>query len=157
MPPRTSPVDLHDNAHTMDLLDHYAHDPMGGAAGLSQHAKAHLVEALRMRSDYFGFFAWQDEQAIGLINCFEGFSTFTAKPLLNIHDIVVMREHRRRGVGRILLAAAENCAIARGCCKLTLEVLDRNAAALAAYFTFGFAPYALDPAAGQAIFLQKFI
>ncbi|MDB5802646.1 MAG: family N-acetyltransferase [Rhodocyclales bacterium] len=156
--PRISPVDLRDDAHITSLialLDHYAHDPMGGATGLSQYARSHLIEMLRARADYFGFLAWQDEEPIGLINCFEGFSTFAAKPLLNVHDIVVKGEHRGRGVGAGLLAAAEACAVRRGCCKLTLEVLDRNSVAMAAYKAFGFAPYALDPAAGQAIFMQK--
>ncbi len=160
MSPRITPVDLHDRHHVtalIALLDHYAHDPMGGGTGLSQYARYHLVDALRTRTDYVGFFAWQGDEAIGLINCFEGFSTFAAKPLLNIHDIVVARMHRGRGIGRCLLAAAERCALDRGCCKLTLEVLDRNTVALAAYTAFGFAPYALDPKAGQAIFLQKLI
>ena len=44
-----------------------------------------------------------------------------------------------------------------GCCKLTLEVLDRNRVAMSAYISFGFVPYALDPAAGSAVFLQKLI
>jgi len=160
MPLRTSPLDLHDNTHTtalITLLDHYAHDPMGGATGLSLHAKAHLVEALRSRTDYFAHIAWLGDEAVGLINCFEGFSTFAARPLLNVHDIVVMREHRGKGIGRALLAAAEAHAIQRGCCKLTLEVLDRNAVAMSAYIAFGFAPYALDPAAGSAVFLQKLL
>ena len=44
-----------------------------------------------------------------------------------------------------------------GCCKLTLEVLSNNRRALAAYERAGFAPYVLDPAAGQALFLQKLL
>jgi len=157
---RISTVDLFDDAHTtalIALLDHYAHDPMGGATGLSPFARSHLIEALRSRQDYVGHIAWQDNEPVGLINCFEGFSTFAAKPLLNVHDIVVMQAHRGRGIGRALLAAAEASGRERSCCKLTLEVLDRNVVALAAYRAFGFAPYALGATAGQAIFLQKLI
>ena len=65
--------------------------------------------------------------------------------------------HRGQGVGQALLAAAEAHARERGCCKLTLEVLTGNAVALRSYERFGFAPYALDPAAGQASFMQKWL
>lgn len=141
------------------LLDHYARDPMGGGAGLSDFATAHLVERLGHHPGFVGFLAWETEgeeaRAVGLINCFEGFSTFAARPLLNIHDIVVRAERRAAGVGQALLRAAEDAARARGCCKLTLEVLSNNHRALASYARFGFRPYELDPAAGQALFLEK--
>ena len=52
---------------------------------------------------------------------------------------------------------AQQHAIDRGCCKLTLEVLTGNARALTSYLGFGFEPYALDPAAGQASFMQKWL
>ena len=65
--------------------------------------------------------------------------------------------HRRLSRGQALLAAAEQHARARGCCKLTLEVLTGNARALKSYLGFGFEPYALDPAAGQASFMQKWL
>ena len=97
------------------------------------------------------------ETPVGLINCFAGFSTFAARPLLNIHDVVVHADYRGRGIGRGLLAWAEQRARDLGCCKLTLEVLSNNTAAQAAYERAGFAPYVLDPAAGQALFLQKLL
>jgi GNAT superfamily N-acetyltransferase len=153
-----TPLDLQDPSHTaalLSLLDHYAHDPMGGGTGLSAYAQQHLLEALRARTDYVAFIAWVNDVAVGLINCFEGFSTFAAKPLLNVHDIAVLDAHRGQGIGRALLTAAEACATQRGCCKLTLEVLDRNSQAMVLYTNFGFELYALDPAAGSAIFLQK--
>ena len=144
----------------LDLLDHYAQDPMGGGEGLSEHARAHLVRELRVFPGFHGALAWLaaddgSETPVGLINCFTGFSTFAARPLLNIHDVVVHADYRGRGIGRGLLAWAEQRARDLGCCKLTLEVLSNNTAALAAYERAGFAPYVLDPAAGQALFLQK--
>ena len=45
----------------------------------------------------------------------------------------------------------------RGCCKLTLEVLEGNRGALEAYLQSGFRAYALDPAMGTAIFLEKLL
>jgi ribosomal protein S18 acetylase RimI-like enzyme len=76
---------------------------------------------------------------------------------MNIHDIAVLPGHRGAGVGQALLAAAEQHAKDRGCCKLTLEVLTGNTRALKSYLGFGFEPYALDPTAGQASFMQKWL
>ena len=146
----------------LDLLDHYAQDPMGGGEGLSEHARGHLVRELRVFPGFHGALAWLaaddgSETPVGLINCFTGFSTFAARPLLNIHDVVVHADYRGRGIGRALLVWAEQRARDLGCCKLTLEVLTGNTTALAAYDRAGFAPYVLDPAAGQALFLQKLL
>lgn len=145
---------LHADAF-IDLLEHYACDPMGGGAGLSDYAQANLVRELQAVPSFHGALAFVGDEAVGLINCFTGFSTFAARPLLNIHDIVTRRERRGRGVGQALLQWAEQRARQLGCCKLTLEVLSNNARAMASYERAGFAPYVLDPAAGQALFLQK--
>ncbi|MCB1956473.1 MAG: GNAT family N-acetyltransferase [Rhodocyclaceae bacterium] len=139
----------------LDLLDHYARDPMGGGAPLPDFTRAELVPRLAARPDFVAFLARVDDRWAGLVNCFEGFSTFAARPLLNIHDIVVHRGLRGRGVGQALLAAVADEARRRDCCKLTLEVLSNNRAALDSYRRFGFADYQLDPAAGTARFLQK--
>ena len=97
------------------------------------------------------------DQPVGLINTFEGYSTFKARPLLNVHDIAVLPAHRAQGVGQALLAACEAHARERGCCKLTLEVLSCNQRAMRSYERFGFAPYTLDPADGQALLMQKWL
>jgi ribosomal protein S18 acetylase RimI-like enzyme len=54
-----------------------------------------------------------------------------------------------------MLARVEMLARERGACKLTLEVLGGNRSALTLYERYGFAPYQLDPALGDARFLQK--
>jgi GNAT superfamily N-acetyltransferase len=141
----------------LDLLDHYAQDPMGGGTGLSAYAQQHLVERLRALPTFHGAMAFDGEHAVGLINCFTGFSTFAAQALLNIHDIVTRADRRGQGIGQALLGWAEQRAVELGCCKLTLEVLSNNQRALASYERAGFAPYVLDPQAGQALFLQKIL
>ena len=47
-------------------------------------------------------------------------STWSAAPVCEVQDVVVTGDHRRSGVGRDLLAAAEEIARARGCSRLLL-------------------------------------
>lgn len=151
-------ADYNNPQHANDLiqvLDAYAQDPMGGGEPLSEYAKQHLVPSLAKRADALSVLAYDGEQAIGLINCFEGFSTFYCKPLLNIHDVVVIKAYRGYGISQLMLQAIETMARQRDCCKLTLEVLSNNRPAISAYEKFGFKPYQLDPAAGQALFCEK--
>ena len=155
---RVAAVDLDDPAQAasfLALLDHYARDPMGGGDGLHPGVRARLPAALRMPPGFHGALAWQGADAVGLINCFTGFSTFAAQALLNVHDIVVHQDERGRGIGQSLLAWAETRARELGCCKLTLEVLKGNRGARDAYLDFGFRAYQLDPAMGQALFMEK--
>jgi GNAT superfamily N-acetyltransferase len=146
-----------DQAALIALLDHYARDTMGGGVPLEDAVKARLCADLAVRPMARSFIAWAGTEPIGLVNCIEAYSTFKASPLMNVHDLVVHAGHRGRGVGQALLAAAETYATARGCCKLTLEVLSGNATAMHSYDRFGFAPYQLDPSAGQALLLQKWL
>ena len=137
------------------LLDHYARDPMGGGEPLTDAVKATLVSELQKRPFALSILAFVDGDPAGLINAFEGFSTFKAKPLLNLHDITVRKAFRGRGLAQAMMRKAEDIAKVRGCCKLTLEVLSGNEVALKVYERFGFAAYQLDPEAGSARFLEK--
>ncbi len=146
-----------DQAETLvRLLDAYACDPAGGGQPLSPDVRRSLPQALAARPDAFSVMAYDAEgAAVGLVNCFEGFSTFAARPLVNVHDVVVLAHARGKGVAQCMLARVEEEARRRGACKLTLEVLSGNAPALNTYRRVGFAGYELDPAFGQALFLQK--
>jgi ribosomal protein S18 acetylase RimI-like enzyme len=142
-------------AYIVSLLDAYARDPMGGGEPLSGPVKQNLVASLGKIPRAFSILAMVDEKAAGLINCFEGFSTFKCKPLVNIHDVTVHPEYRGQGISQKMLEKVEEIALSRGCCKLTLEVLSNNQVAKSAYSKFGFADYELDPEAGPALFWQK--
>lgn len=147
-----------DRAALTALLDHYAHDPMGGGAPLAPEVLARLCDDLATRPFAFSFIAYSSSgEPAGLANCFEGYSTFKAAPLINIHDIVVHNGWRGQGVSQLLMQAIEQEARARKACKITLEVLTGNSVALKSYERFGFAPYALDPKAGTATFMQKWL
>lgn len=157
---RIEPTRLDDAGHAgalLALLNHYASDPMGGGEALPAYTLQNLIGRLAQRADFVSFLAFDAKLPVGLINCFEGFSTFAARPLLNIHDVAVRDTHRGRGIGKQLLAAAEEAARSRGCCKLTLEVLSNNVGAVNAYLGAGFEPYVLDPAAGEAQFMHKWL
>lgn len=151
-------ADLNSPAHAaaiVDLLDEYANDEMGGGAGLSEFTKANLAAELRRRPGAHVILAFIEGAPAGLVICFEGFSTFMCRPLLNVHDIAVSRSYRGRGLSKRLLAKAEEIALRNGCCKLTLEVLEGNAVAQAAYRACGYAGYELNPKTGKALFWQK--
>ncbi|MFN3543812.1 MAG: GNAT family N-acetyltransferase [Thiobacillus sp.] len=144
-------------AALIDLLDHYARDPAGGGRPLSAFARANLVAALAARPFAFSVLAFEGEEAVGLVNAIEGFSTFACAPLVNVHDVVVRDTHRGRGIAMQLFAEVEAIARERGACKLTLEVLSGNRAARALYEKLGFDDYRLDPAMGEARFMQKWL
>jgi ribosomal protein S18 acetylase RimI-like enzyme len=120
------------------VLDSYAADPIGGGQALSPEARERVVPALREHPTSLVLLALVDDEPIGVAVCFFGLSTFRALPLLNVHDLAVLPQHRGKGVGRALLSAAEERARRKGCCRLTLEVRDDNAAARALYRRFGF-------------------
>ena len=139
------------------LMDAYAQDPMGGGRGLQNDVKESLPQALSQRANALSILALDGTTPVGLLNAFEGFSTFSAKPLMNIHDVIVEEAYRRQGVSQKMIAFLEDVSKERGCCKITLEVLSENIPAKASYKHLGFAPYQLDLRLGVAEFWQKTI
>lgn len=142
-------------AALITLLDAYASEPAGGGQPLADFTRQHLIESLQQRADTLIILAYDADQPVGLVIAFEGFSTFICKPLLNIHDVVVLSSHRGGGIAQKMFSKVEDIARQRGCCKLTLEVLSNNTPAQAAYRKAGFAAYELDPSMGQALFWEK--
>ncbi|WAT17143.1 GNAT family N-acetyltransferase [Aurantiacibacter sp. MUD11] len=147
--------DAADAAALVSLLDAYARDPMGGGEPLADDTRQTLVDALAAFPGAFSLIARLDDVPVGLANCFTGFSTFAAAPLVNIHDMAVLPGYRDKGIGRALMQAVETEALKRGACKITLEVLSGNARAMGLYESCGFGDYQLDPEAGKALFWQK--
>lgn len=138
---RIEPADLEnsrDGEQLIALLDLYSRDPMGNGRPLPETTRAQLVDGLRHHPASLVLLARHDLQCVGLCIGFEGFSTFQARPLMNIHDLVVDPGWRNRGVGRALLAAVEATARQRDCCRITLEVRADNTAAQHLYRSFGF-------------------
>lgn len=138
----------------VQLLNSYAEDPMGGGESLSSYTKENLIAELAKMPYAFSLICYVDTEPAGLVNCFDGFSTFSCKPLINIHDIVVLDKFRGIGISQLMLAEVVSIAKEKECCKITLEVLEGNNPAKQAYLKHGFAAYELDPEMGKALFWQ---
>jgi GNAT superfamily N-acetyltransferase len=146
--------DAGDAADVVAMLDAYARDAMGGGTPLAEDVKMRLAGDLAANPQAFSMLARLNDRAVGLANCFMGYSTFAAAPLVNIHDLAVLPGHRGTGIGKALLVAVEAEALKRGACKITLEVLSGNPARHL-YAREGYGDYQLDPATGHALFWQK--
>ena len=137
------------------VLNSYAQDPMGGGHALAASVLEHLPGELAKRAHAFSVLAFVNGEPAGLINCFEGFSTFACRPLVNVHDVAVVPKFRGLGLSQRMLQKVEEIARQRGCCKITLEVLEGNAVAQSAYRKFGFDDSIFDPAHGRMLFWSK--
>jgi len=142
-------------AATVHLLNAYAMDPMGDGKPLSDTARRDLIPGLRGHPTTMVFIAFSNGEPVGLAVCFRGFSTFAARPLVNISDYFVFPAHRGAGIGRHLMAAIQQAARDLGCCRLTLEVQENNHRARAIYGAAGFSQAVYVPEAGGALYLSK--
>ena len=139
----------------LELVDAYARDPMGNGKPLSKEVRRALIPGLQQHPTTLIFLAFQAGKAVGIAVCFLGFSTFAARPLINIHDLAVLPSQRGQGTGRRLLEAIERKARETGCCKLTLEVQENNHRARRLYEAVGFSQSVYEEAAGGSLFLSK--
>jgi GNAT superfamily N-acetyltransferase len=142
-------------ATTLQLLDAYAQDAMGNGQALTESVKREVIPGLREHPTTIVFLAYRDALPIGLAICFRGFSTFAARPLVNIHDFYVVPAHRGEGIADSLLKAIEQRARQLGCCRLTLEVQEHNHRAKRIYAAAGFNQMMYVSDAGGSLFLSK--
>ncbi len=133
-------ADLGNPAHShaiAELIDMYSRDEFGSSSALAADVRQRLIPGL-IAAHAVCVLAKSEEEYVGVALCLPGFSSFRAQPLLNIHDIAVKPGHRGQGVGRALLAAVEEEARRRGCCKITLEVRADNLLAQEVYRRAGY-------------------
>jgi GNAT superfamily N-acetyltransferase len=133
----------------------YALDAMGQGGPLHPDVLARLVPGLRAQPTTLILLAYVEGQAVGIATCFQGFSTFSAQPLINIHDLAVLPTHRGQGIGRLLLDGVARKATELGCCKVTLEVQEDNARGRQVYESAGFAQAACGVSGGGALFYTR--
>ena len=98
------------------------------------------------------FLAWLDRRAVGVAVCMTGFATFTAKPVINVHDLAVTADCRGRGIGRLLLEAVESKAPANQVAESDSGSERRQRSCPEAYRRFGFRDGGGDSA---TLFLAK--
>lgn len=117
--------------HLIFMLNAYSMDKMANEAPLPEDVKVGLKRDLPSVNGALSFLAYLDDDQtnpVGLINSFPGYSTFKARPLLNIHDVVVLPEHRGKNIGGTLIETIAKKAKEMGFCKLALEVRTDNPA-----------------------------
>lgn len=120
------------------LMNCYRTDPMGGAGLMTDEESRKIIGDLLMHPTYSGYFVRAGEEFIGLANCFTNYSTFKAKPLLNIHDFIVVSEWRGKKAAEFLLVEIGKYLKLKGYCRINLEVRNDNPRAQALYKRVGF-------------------
>ena len=139
----------------ISLMRQYLRDIQGPDATLPSVLERSLPTEIAARPNIVTVLAFVDDVPAGFCIGIDSFSTFACKPVLNIHDMFAAPAFRGQGIGDALLEAMETIARGKGCCKLTLEVLEHNRRALKLYGRFGFVPHTQDPALGKALFFEK--
>lgn len=120
------------------ILDEYARLPHIAGCGLAEEVRTNLITRLTATPGKQILLAIDGERVVGVAVCFQGFSTFAGRPLLNIHDLAVTTDYRGQGVGTLLLNAVAQRAKELGCCRVTLEVDTDNPGAKKLYDRSGF-------------------
>jgi ribosomal protein S18 acetylase RimI-like enzyme len=136
-----TPCDYSNPKHVQavsSLINAYIGDEMGGGKPLSESEQLRLVEGLNTHPKSIVLLAETGGVFVGLLTAFENFSTFTAKPMVNIHDVIVLKEYRGKGIGRQLMTAIVSEAENRGSSRVTLEVRKDNPPAQNLYKSLGF-------------------
>ncbi|HYF48761.1 MAG TPA: GNAT family N-acetyltransferase [Planctomycetota bacterium] len=133
----------------------YALDPMGNGGPLPADVLDRLIPGLQRHPTTCVFLAFDGTKPVGIATCFIGFSTFAAKPLVNIHDLAVLPACRGHGLGKRLLEAVTRKARELGCCKVTLEVQENNRPARRVYQSCGFTQAVYGPETGGSLFYVK--
>jgi GNAT superfamily N-acetyltransferase len=100
--------------------------------------------AAQLAEDLFGGRLWLEclvaEEAgalKGYALFYPTYSSFRTQPMMWLEDLFVLPATRGRGVGRALLAAVAEAALARGCWRLDWNVLDWNEPSIRFYEHLG--------------------
>ena len=82
-------------------------------------------------------------------------SVWYGADVCRVELLFVTSQHRCCGVGRALMAAAEDRALSRGCSRLELDTNEHNVAAVALYRSLGYICENPDWRNGRDIYMHK--
>lgn len=139
------------------LLNEYALEPLEGGTGLAPEVLSELIPHLREQSSVLVLLARLEADIVGIAVCLWGFSTFAARPALNIHDLAVSGTCRGQGIGTALIDEVERRAREKDCARITLEVRAENGAARNLYARYGFEGATYEVPTGVTLFCSKYL
>jgi GNAT superfamily N-acetyltransferase len=116
--------------HALADYEKLAHEVTGSADDLARHlfSDRPYAEALLARVR---------DTPVGFALFFHNYSTFLMQPGIYLEDLFVLPDYRGQGIGKALLQAVGQVAVARGCARLDWNVLDWNSPAIAFYERMG--------------------
>lgn len=140
--------DLNNEEHAANFLKltaAYMKDPMGETKPWTEEQKTNVIREMKDHPCALVLFAKTEGKFVGICTCFYAYSTFLAKPLLNIHDIYVDESVRGNRIATLLVQAIGDIAERQNCGKITLEVRKDNLNARDLYKSQGFkeAPHSM--------------
>ncbi len=116
-------------------------------AGFEDASAVVSLSEATVRRDCFGphprlhvLLAVRGQAPCGIVTLLDTYSSWAGAPAMIVHDLFVDETARGQGLGRRLLAEAAKLAVARGCCRLDVNVLSWNGQARRFYGILGFVP-----------------
>ena len=110
-----------------------------GVAPPAHDRLCHTVSTILDSPSHLLLVADEGGRLVGMCALLFSQSTWSASPVCELQDVIVIGSHRRSGVGRGLLSASEKIARARGCSRLLLLAEYWNLDAHAFYRSLGLA------------------
>ena len=102
-------------------------------------ASRFLTERLKNHESII-YFATDEQQvtAYGFVQLYKKFSSVGMSKTLILNDLYICENHRKKGIGRMLMARAKKHAIDNSFAKIELETASTNQIAQALYFSEGY-------------------